>query len=98
MFRKLLMLCLLFTSTMIANEKMYLNEDDIKTTHDKFYLHQGSNVCLQTSTLHRDNQGLFTFESDLGKVKDDFSVWGYEKTWRCPYCNQHWPIGKACQN
>lgn len=98
MLKNLFLLFLLLSSACFADEKVYLNEDDIKTSCDKFYLHEGGNVWLQTSTLHRDKQGLFTFESDLGRVKDGFDVYGYQKTWRCPYCNQHWPIGQKCQN
>lgn len=22
----------------------------------------------------------------------------YQKTWKCPYCYQLWPVGTACQN
>lgn len=99
MTKKLLMIFILITSFVMADfEKIYLNEDDIKTSHDKFYLHEGGNVWLETSTLRRDKHGLFTFESELQKAKDEFNVYGYQKTWRCPYCNQHWPIGQKCQN
>lgn len=98
MIKNIFMLFLLLFTSCFADEKMYLNEEEIKTTVDKFYIHQGGNVWIHTPTIHRDKQGLFTFESDLGRIKDSFNVWGYEKTWRCPYCNQHWPIGKPCQN
>lgn len=98
MLKHILMIFLLLSSVSFADDKMYLDEEQIKTTVDKFYIHQGGNVWIHTPTIHRDKHGLFTFESDLGRIKDGFNVWGYEKTWRCPYCNQHWPIGQKCQN
>lgn len=81
-----------------ANQKIYIDSSELCTEHEKFRIHIGHNVWLETDTLHRDASGLYTFESSIqhslgGEIKAE-----YQKTWKCPYCYQYWPIGTACQN
>lgn len=98
-FNTLCLIFILFCSTAAAiEEKIYLNEDEIKNSHDSFYIHQGHNVWLQTSTLHRDQTGLYTFSSNLCSHFIPGGKTEYIKTWRCPYCHHYWPIGQKCQN
>lgn len=79
-------------------DKIYLDSDEVKSTYDKFYIHQGHNIWLETNSLHRDQQGLFTFTSNLTSHLAKDNKVEYVKSWRCPYCHRYWPIGQPCQN
>ncbi len=82
-----------------AQDKIYIDPDSFKanTKGDEFYIHVGNNVWLITHSIHRDATGMFSYENNLSKFGKD-SKMEYEKKWRCPYCYQYWPIGKACGN
>lgn len=99
MIKLFTVLSLLLSSFAIGVEdKIYLNEDDVKATYDRFYIHQGDNIWLETNALHRDSSGLFTFQTNLTTQSSKGLNAEYVKKWRCPYCNRYWPIGQACQN
>lgn len=76
-------------------DRMYIDEKEMSADFDSFHLHIGENIWLNTNTVHRDSTGLFSYECDI--IKSDPSL-EYEKKWKCPYCFNYWPIGKACQN
>jgi hypothetical protein len=80
-----------------AEDRIYLNGDDIDHRQDCFRIHVGHNVWLETETVHRDESGLYTFEHSLSKSAKG-AIGGYKKSWKCPYCFHYWPIGTACQN
>lgn len=80
-----------------ADDKMYVDEDEMKSSHDAFHIHLGHNVWIQTNQLHRDKRGLFTYRASIAKSMKNAS-YGYEKKWKCPYCYNYWPIGTPCQN
>lgn len=83
----------LFACSLGAIEKMYINIDDLDTTNHSFKIHVGKNRWIQTNAIHTDSRGVYTFESDVRSID---CAW--VKEWRCPYCNQYWPIGTACQD
>lgn len=81
-------------SSPFINEKMYINVDEMVASEEAFHIHEESNRWIQINTLHSDSRGFYILESDIVKSHDG----GYEKKWRCPYCNSYWPLGKPCQN
>jgi len=83
-----------------ASDKIYIDEDEFKQGQDAFYVHMGNNVWIHTNSVHRDETGLFTYESSVARSVKLVSGYecAYEKKWRCPYCYNYWPIGTACQN
>ncbi len=84
-------------TSMSATDKMYIDTKELNYDYNTFRIHVGENNWIQTPTVHRDETGLYTFESDI--LKDIYKPkMGYEKTWKCPYCFRYWPIGKSCQN
>ncbi len=82
-----------------SSGKVYIDVDEFSasTSGDEFYIHQGNNVWLTTHTIHRDATGMFTYENSLLKY-NSFKGADYDKKWKCPYCYQYWPLGKACGN
>jgi hypothetical protein len=85
-------------SAMKFDDKMYLNEDEVKTSYDRFHIHIGENVWIETNALNRDQFGLFTFNSNIASIENSPLNAEYVKKWRCPHCNKYWPIGIRCQN
>lgn len=81
-------------SSPIVNEKMYINMDEMVASEELFHIHEGSNQWIQINAIHSDSRGFYIQETDIVKSHDG----GYEKKWRCPYCNSYWPIGTPCQN
>jgi len=98
MFKKLFLSIFLFLSIAgYAAEKIYIDEDEFKTGQDAFYMHLGHNVWVHTNCVHRDQTGLYTYECSISKSMKGYQC-AYEKTWKCPYCYNYWPIGTPCQN
>jgi hypothetical protein len=62
---------------------------------DAFHIKVGDFEWVQTTTVHRDITGFFTYTSDI--LKNPVTM-GYEKKWKCPYCNLYWPVGQPCGN
>lgn len=79
--------------------KLYLDDEEFSASvpGDSFHVHIGNNVWLVTNTVHRDKTGLYTYEHDIIKNVLNNKI-SYEKSWKCPYCYQYWPVGKPCQN
>lgn len=99
MLNKFLMLSFLAVLSVGASERVYIDDDDLSVKSDSFYVHLGNNVWINTSSLYRDETGLFTYECSInGFPKKNQLGFGYEKTWKCPYCYNYWPIGKPCGN
>lgn len=100
--QKFILLSLIFLSTASALEledKMYINENQLKSSYDRFHIHLGENVWIETTALNRDEQGLFTFETNIITEANSKSFNDeYVKKWQCPYCHKFWPYGSACQN
>ena len=82
-------------------DRVYIDADSFhaNTEGDEFYIHTGDNVWLVTHTINRDSTGMFSYESNLRKSISgpDYKM-EYERKWKCPYCYNHWPIGKPCGN
>jgi len=74
-------------------ERMYIDEEELDMTGDCFHIHVGNNEWIQTKSIHRDQRGLYTYESSIKGQEA-----GYEKHWKCPYCYAHWPMHTKCQN
>jgi hypothetical protein len=77
----------------ISKGMMYVDGNDLKEEEGSFRIHIGGNVWVQTNTMHRDCTGLYTYESEIKMLNGE-----YQRTWKCPYCHLHWPIGKSCKN
>lgn len=80
-----------------ASDKMYIDKQEFSMDGDKFRIHIGHNVWLETDTVHNDKTGMYALYSSLHRSQGNNS-YAYERTWKCPYCYSYWPIGKACQN
>jgi len=78
-----------------VDEKIYFDPDDFPMGEDSFHIHIGCNEWIQTSTVHRDVTGFFTYSADIYCVPGSLA---YQKQWKCPYCNLYWPMGKPCGN
>jgi|HubBroStandDraft_2_1064218.scaffolds.fasta_scaffold00031_58 hypothetical protein len=78
-----------------ANDRIYINSEELDCNEAVFMFHIGENIWLKTIALHRDETGLYTFESE---IETEGLKTEYQKMWKCPYCHRYWPIGKACQN
>lgn len=86
-------------SALNASEKIYIDEEELNTSQDAFHIHIGNNVWIETNTVHRDKTGLYTYENNiLSSTDKNTQQFGYQKTWKCPYCYNYWPIGTPCQN
>lgn len=83
-------------SAIDLSKKVYINEEDLNYKQDRFRIHTGGNVWIETDTLHRDETGLYAFEYRIAREAERRDE--YQKKWKCPYCHQFWPIGQACQN
>jgi hypothetical protein len=74
--------------------KVYLNSDEVDLSSNIYRIHIGQNIWIESSIIHCDQTGMYTFESDILRSPSC----DYEKKWKCPYCYEYWPIGKTCQN
>lgn len=91
--------CLSGVLGLSAGDKIYIDQAELEHTQNSFKIHEGGNVWIETDTVHRDRTGLYTFEGNIVRLWDsDKCKAEHQRTWKCPYCHQHWPIGKACQN
>lgn len=79
------------------HQKMYIDEDEFNTIGDAFHIHVGNNMWLETKTVHRDETGMYAYQSQITHSPNGPYA-AYEKKWRCPYCYSYWPIGKPCAN
>lgn len=77
------------------DERIYFDPDDFPMGEESFHIHVGNNQWIQTTTVHRDMSGFFTYSADVYCVPGSIS---YEKHWKCPYCNLYWPWGSPCGN
>jgi hypothetical protein len=99
MIRNFLVICFILISLGInASEKMYVDENEFRSEVDAFYVHLGENVWISSSSVHRDEKGLYILEKNISRSVNKNAKYQYEKKWKCPYCYQYWPIGKKCQN
>src|ERR1700676_5398232 len=80
----------------LENDKIYIDEDDFSNEKDAFHVHIGNNLWIKTNTVHRDCSGLFTYECNISMMSGMKAE--YEKTWKCHYCYNYWPIGNPCGN
>ena len=78
----------------IPSDRIYIDCDELDSSEDRFRIHMGQNIWMETSTIHRDTTGVYTFESNIERSPTS----EYVKTWKCPYCFRFWPLGTACQN
>lgn len=79
-------------------DKMYVDDEEMKTGSDAFYVHLGHNVWIQTNTVHRDKTGLYTYRACIARSMVKSHNCAYQKSWKCPYCYSYWPVGTPCQN
>lgn len=77
------------------SDRIYFDAEEVPMGEDAFHIQVGQFEWIATTTVHRDMTGFFTFASDV--IRDPVSM-AYEKKWKCPYCNNYWPIGTPCQN
>lgn len=77
------------------SDKMYIDEDEMKSQDDAFYVHLGNNSWISTSSVSKDASGLFTYRACITK---SINQKAYEKKWKCPYCFKMWPEGQPCGN
>ena len=100
LLNKFIYVCLLGFSSLSAfsmPEKLYLDSKEMDYSEDRFHIHLGNNVWVESNCLYRDERGMYTLESNVIK-SIGVNHKEYERTWKCPYCYNHWPIGVACQN
>jgi len=92
------LLMLFVCTSMHASEKMYFDELDLNVNVDDdfFYIHTSGNVWLETSTIHRDKTGAFTYVNSISKRASIENSMQFEKKWKCPYCFRLYPIGTPC--
>lgn len=87
------LLFVLFSFSLHADEKIYIDCNEVDMSSGVIYIHTGNNIWLSVGAIHRSCHGLFVCESEISVNRS-----GYEKSWKCPYCHQYWPIGKPCAN
>lgn len=78
-------------------EKVYIDSKEMDMSRDRFKIHVGHNKWIETTSVSRDNRGLYTLESNIIRSTLN-SQSEYEQEWRCPYCFNWWPMGKRCKN
>jgi len=99
MFRHFIIAALLLASTGTAEEKVYLDYEELDcSSHDAFYIHQGNNVWEKTDTILRDEHGTFTFDVNLNRGRQNPNQAAAQQYWKCPYCYKYWPKGEPCGN
>jgi len=100
MLRQTILLSIIFLNSLIpafADQRMYIDSDEVCQRQDAFRIHIGHNNWIQTKTVHRDYSGMYIDVSEIQfeKVND---IMEYQKSWKCPYCFYYWPIGTPCGN
>lgn len=90
-------ICLVVTSVYGTTEKIYIDEQELDMECAEIRIHIGDNTWIQTSTLHNDQYGIYTLENEIIQEKE-ITHKTYQRTWKCPYCYRHWPIGEKCGN
>lgn len=91
---KLILISILTICPLQASTKIYIDNESLDSTQEAFRVHVGSNIWIETKTVHRDMSGLYMFDDNI-KLNGNQE---YKKSWKCPYCYAYWPIGKSCQN
>jgi|SRR6185312_9361849 len=86
----------LYVITLTAHthaERIYIDDEEFsaKSTSDYFDVHLGANLWIETNTIYRDGTGMYA-------QIDAANLAAYEKKWKCPYCYNLYPVGKACDN
>lgn len=79
-------------------DKVYIDEEEMKSNEDAFYIHLGHNVWVHTNSVNKDKRGTFTYKASIARSMINGKTASYEKKWKCPYCFNYWPIGTPCQN
>jgi len=79
-------------------DKMYIDEEEMKSNEDAFHIHLGGNVWIQTNSVNKDKKGLYTYRAAIARSMNGGKIAAYEKKWKCPYCYSYWPIGQPCGN
>lgn len=95
MIFKISIACLVLSASIFASDRMYIDEDEFRTTGDAFHIHLGNNMWIETSTVHRDSTGLYCYYSSVVR---EIHTLEYEKKWKCPYCYNYYPKGQPCTN
>ncbi len=78
-------------------DRLYIDSSELNMQDDRFRIHMGNNTWIETTSVVRDDTGLYTLESNIVKAIKDSKV-TYHNAWKCPYCFNWWPMGKGCQN
>jgi hypothetical protein len=94
MLKKFILLSFLCISALSAEEKIYVDNSELKSSNAAFLIHQGNNQWIEASTVHRDITGLYIYKSYISINASS----NYKKSWKCPYCYMYWPIGQKCGN
>lgn len=79
----------------IKPERIYFDAEEMPMGEDAFHVPVGNNEWVQSSCIHRDTTGFFTYTSDIKREPHSTQ---YVKEWKCPYCHLYWPIGTPCGN
>jgi predicted transglutaminase-like protease len=81
-----------------VEEKVYIDESEMIAMDDAFYIHTGDNFWISTNSISKDKFGTFTYHNSILCTNNQTTVIEYQKTWKCPYCYRHYPVGKPCDN
>ena len=81
-----------------SEDKIYIDETEMSAMDDAFYIHTGDNVWISTNSIYKDKCGTFTYTRCIACSEVASNAADYQKTWKCPYCYQYWPVGSPCQN
>jgi len=79
-----------------SDDKIYIDEQEMNTCDDAFYIHVGDNTWIRTHSICKDRCGTFTYRTSIACSSNQ--SYEDEKTWKCPYCNRYWPVGSPCKN
>lgn len=77
-------------------QRVYMATEELDMENDAFMIHIGGNEWIETNMMYRDATGLYTYDNQIKTSVVNRAE--YEKKWRCPYCYNYWPEGKACGN
>lgn len=80
-----------------AKEKIYIDSKEMDMSQDRFKIHVGHNEWIETTSLTRDEMGLYTLEANIIRPANATSG-EYVRQWKCPYCFNWWPMGRSCKN
>lgn len=95
-----LCLFLMIQSPLLAfdtTEKIYIDSKEMDMSQDRFKIHVGGNKWIETSSVSRDERGLYTLETNIVRSLTGLNA-TYRNEWKCPYCFNWWPMGKSCKN